>query len=101
MVLRTALIVIIALLAVAVVFPLYSLLSMSLQDMDGEYVGLENFRIYFDTPALFASITNSLSVAISATLIVLGIAFVYAYACLLYTSPSPRDQSGSRMPSSA
>ena len=80
MVLRIALVVIIALLAVAVVFPLYSLLSMSLQDMDGEYVGLENFRIYFDTPALFASITNSLSVAISATLIVLGIAFVYAYA---------------------
>ncbi len=80
MVLRTALVVIIALLAVAVVFPLYSLLSMSLQDMDGEYVGLENFRIYFDTPALFASITNSLSVAISATLIVLGFAFVYAYA---------------------
>ena len=80
MVLRTALVVIIALLAVAVVFPLYSLLSMSLQDMDGEYVGLENFRVYFDTPALFASITNSLSVAISATLIVLGIAFVYAYA---------------------
>ena len=80
MVLRTALVVIIALLAVAVVFPLYSLLSMSLQDMDGEDVGLENFRIYFDTPALFASITNSLSVAISVTLIVLGIAFVYAYA---------------------
>ena len=80
MVLRTALVVIIALLAMAVVFPLYSLLSMSLQDMDGEHVGLENFRIYFDTPALFASITNSLSVAISATLIVLGIAFVYAYA---------------------
>ncbi|MFL2773174.1 MAG: putative 2-aminoethylphosphonate ABC transporter permease subunit [bacterium] len=79
-VLRTALVVIIALLAVAVVFPLYSLLSMSLQDMDGEYVGLENFRIYFDTPALFASITNSLSLAISSTLIVLGIAFVYAYA---------------------
>ena len=23
------------------------------------------------------------------------------YSCLLYTSPSPRDQSGSRMPSSA
>ncbi len=80
MVLRIALVVIIALLAVAVVFPLYSLLSMSLQNMDGDYVGLENFRIYFDTPALFASITNSLSVAISATLIVLGIAFVYAYA---------------------
>ena len=24
-----------------------------------------------------------------------------AYVCLLYTSPSPRDQRGSRMPSSA
>ena len=25
----------------------------------------------------------------------------WPYACLLYTSPSPRDQRGSRMPSSA
>ena len=25
----------------------------------------------------------------------------YLYTCLLYTSPSPRDQRGSRMPSSA
>ena len=28
-------------------------------------------------------------------------AMVDAYTCLLYTSPSPRDQRGSRMPSSA
>ena len=27
--------------------------------------------------------------------------FRYGYVCLLYTSPSPRDQRGSRMPSSA
>ena len=27
--------------------------------------------------------------------------FYYATSCLLYTSPSPRDQRGSRMPSSA
>ena len=26
---------------------------------------------------------------------------IEAYVCLLYTSPSPRDQRGSRMPSSA
>ena len=26
---------------------------------------------------------------------------LYSYTCLLYTSPSPRDQRGSRMPSSA
>ena len=27
--------------------------------------------------------------------------FTWIYSCLLYTSPSPRDQRGSRMPSSA
>eukprot|EP00829_Urostomides_striatus_P004127 TRINITY_DN14452_c0_g1_i1.p2 TRINITY_DN14452_c0_g1~~TRINITY_DN14452_c0_g1_i1.p2 ORF type:complete len:105 (+),score=53.85 TRINITY_DN14452_c0_g1_i1:3-317(+) len=35
----------------------------------------------------------------------LDLCFVYkmavSYSCLLYTSPSPRDQRGSRMPSSA
>ena len=38
------------------------------------------------------SLTLSMGVAIY-----LGI----SYSCLLYTSPSPRDQRGSRMPSSA
>ena len=30
-----------------------------------------------------------------------GVSFQSPYDCLLYTSPSPRDQRGSRMPSSA
>ena len=30
-----------------------------------------------------------------------GVDFLVANTCLLYTSPSPRDQRGSRMPSSA
>ena len=30
-----------------------------------------------------------------------GSPFLFGYACLLYTSPSPRDLSTSRMPSSA
>ena len=34
-------------------------------------------------------------------LLALAIDFSKAYNCLLYTSPSPRDQRGSRMPSSA
>ena len=80
LVLRTVLLIMIGLLVVVVVFPLYSLLSMSLQDMNGAFIGLKNFRMYFDTPALFTSITNSLTIGISATLIVLGIAFIYAYA---------------------
>ena len=35
-------------------------------------------------------------------LAIIGVLFAfYMYSCLLYTSPSPRDISGSRMPSSA
>ena len=30
-----------------------------------------------------------------------NVAFTYNNSCLLYTSPSPRDRYGSRMPSSA
>ena len=30
-----------------------------------------------------------------------GLFIMHVYICLLYTSPSPRDQRGSRMPSSA
>ena len=78
--LRSGLLLLITLLVIAVVFPLYSLLSKSFEDMDGEFVGLQNFREYFETPALFTSITNSLGVAISVALIVLVLAFVYAYA---------------------
>ena len=39
-----------------------------------------------------------------AALIIIGPDQIYSsdnYTCLLYTSPSPRDQRGSRMPSSA
>ena len=78
--LRTGLVLLIGLLLLAVVFPLYTLLSKSFEDRDGEFVGLQNFREYFETPALFTSITNSLGVAISVALIVLVLAFVYAYA---------------------
>ena len=61
--LRTGLVAVISLLAILVVLPLYSLLSKSLEDMDGNFVGLQNFHEYFQTPALLNSITNSLSVA--------------------------------------
>ena len=79
-VLRTGLVILIILLVITVLLPLYSLLSKSFEDMDGEFVGLQNFREYFETPALFTSITNSLGVAISCSSIVLILAFVYAYA---------------------
>jgi hypothetical protein len=55
----TGLVLVISLLAILVVLPLYSLLSKSLEDMDGNFVGLQNFHEYFQTPSLLNSITNS------------------------------------------
>ena len=51
-------------------------------ELDPDFVGITN---NFDSEALATSLTGS------------GI----DYGCLLYTSPSPRDQRGARMPSSA
>ena len=42
--------------------------------------GLENYRSYFSTPALFRSIGNSLTIAIISTIITVSLAFGFAYA---------------------
>ena len=64
----------------AIAFPLYALLSKSFQSADGTFIGLTNYITYLTTPALSWSIGNSLKVTMLATLIVLLIAFIYAYA---------------------
>ena len=65
---------------VTLVLPLYWLLSKSFQNQNGDFVGLANYIQYFSTPALFASVWNSLFIALLSTAIVLPLAFVYAYA---------------------
>ena len=70
----------IAMLGITLILPLWWLLSKSFQDRDGAFVGLANYVEYFSTPALFASVWNSLFIALLTTAIVLPIAFVYAYA---------------------
>ena len=45
---------------------------------------------------LVASVVDTVTLVLWKALL-----YTLAYACLLYTSPSPRDQRGSRMPSSA
>ena len=63
-----------------VALPLWALLSKSFQDPAGQFVGLANYRIYFTTPALAASLFNSVWVAALTTAIVIPLAFGYAYA---------------------
>ena len=66
-------------LLVTLILPLYSLLSRSMLDNSGAYVGLEYFRTYLTTPALSSSFHNSLFIASAATGIVIPLAFGVAW----------------------
>jgi iron(III) transport system permease protein len=67
-------------LAASVLLPLYVMLSKSLENADGGFVGLANYAHFFRTPALFNSIFNSLYISVTATAILLVVTFVYGYA---------------------
>jgi iron(III) transport system permease protein len=67
-------------LLVIVGLPLWSLLAKGFEDRDGKFVGLANYVSYFSTPALFDSALNSFHVAAVCTLVVVPLAFFYAYA---------------------
>ncbi len=68
------------LLIVAIVLPLWTLLSKSFLDGEGNFVGLANYAAYFANPILVDSLRNSVLVALLATAIVIPLAFLYAYA---------------------
>ena len=80
LVMRGGVLAVAGVLLVTVGLPLWSLLAKGFEDRDGRFVGLANFLAYFSTPALFDSGLNSAHVAVVATLIVVPLAFVYAYA---------------------
>jgi iron(III) transport system permease protein len=69
-----------AVLVLIIALPLWALLSKSLENTDGKFVGLANFVSYATTPSLFHSLLNSLLVAGVTTAIVVPLAFLYAYA---------------------
>ncbi len=52
----------------------------SVQDQKGNFIGLKNYLIYLNEPALFQSFFNSLFIAIVSTIIVVILAFSFAYA---------------------
>ena len=60
--------------------PLFMILVKSVQDRDGAFVGLQQFREYFATPALRQSILHTLSIAGAVTAITVPLAFTFAYA---------------------
>jgi iron(III) transport system permease protein len=69
-----------AFLVVALVLPLGSLLMRAFEDQQGGFVGLANFGAYVTTPSLVLSAWNSVWTAALTTVIVVPVAFGYAYA---------------------
>ena len=67
-------------LVVTLAMPLYTMMSKSVRDHDGVFVGFANYIDYFSTPALTYSIWNSLQVASITTFITVTIGFTFAYA---------------------
>jgi iron(III) transport system permease protein len=70
----------ILILLVTIAAPLGVLLLKSFEDKTGAFVGLDNYIRYFSTPSLVVSLWNSIWIAALSTVIVVGLAFGYAYA---------------------
>lgn len=70
----------IAFLVVTTVLPLYAILSKSVENKAGDFVGLTNYLEYIDNPSLINSITNSLTIAALTTVVVISLALLTAYA---------------------
>lgn len=67
-------------LAVGLVLPLLTLLVRAFEDTNGAFVGLANFAAYVTTPALLRAAWNSVWTAALTTIVVVPLAFGYAYA---------------------
>ncbi len=67
-------------LVVVMFLPLYAMLSKSFEDAEGNYIGFANYLEYFSTPTLVTSAHHTITIGVITTVIVVGLAFVYAYA---------------------
>nr|WP_264876036.1 putative 2-aminoethylphosphonate ABC transporter permease subunit [Vibrio agarivorans] len=63
-----------------ILMPLWAMLKKSVQNSQGEFVGLENFATYFASEALWRSVENTFTLGLLVTVIVTTLAFGYAYA---------------------
>ena len=69
-----------AILYLFLLYPLGEVLWRSLLDNNGHFIGAANYVRYVSTPAIAASITNSLYVSVAAMALTVTLAFGYAYA---------------------
>lgn len=76
---RTGLLLVALFLLVTLIGPLYALLSKSVKDKEGTFIGLDNFVRFFHEPGLSVAITNSLKVSLIAATITIVLAFLFSY----------------------
>jgi iron(III) transport system permease protein len=77
---NVAALVVITAVVLLIVLPLYFVLSKSMQDAAGNFVGLRNFVEYANNLALRRSVYNSLFVSVLTAAITVPLAFAYSYA---------------------
>ncbi|WP_417878043.1 putative 2-aminoethylphosphonate ABC transporter permease subunit [Vibrio sp.] len=65
---------------VFILMPLWAMLTKSVHNSDGEFVGLANFATYFSSSSLWASVGNTFTLGLVVTTVVGILAFGYAYA---------------------
>lgn len=63
-----------------ILMPLWAMLTKSVQNADGEFVGLANFATYFSSSSLWVSVGNTCTLGVTVTSVVGVLAFGYAYA---------------------
>ncbi|HCG7085949.1 TPA: putative 2-aminoethylphosphonate ABC transporter permease subunit [Vibrio parahaemolyticus] len=63
-----------------ILMPLWAMLAKSVQNSDGEFVGLANFATYFSSSSLWVSVGNTFTLGLVVTTVVGILAFGYAYA---------------------
>ncbi|MEG0297596.1 MAG: putative 2-aminoethylphosphonate ABC transporter permease subunit [Clostridium sp.] len=70
---------IISVFLVLLAFPILMVFFKAFQNFDGQFVGFQNFIDYLPTRGFIVSLKNSIFVSLMATVITLGLAFLYAY----------------------
>ena len=63
-----------------VLLPVYAMLSKSFEDEEHNYVGIANYVEYFGSPALVTSAWHTIVIGVVTMVIVVVLAFMYAYA---------------------
>ena len=79
-ILASILIILTLLMGFFILAPMFTMFAKSVQDIDGNFIGLTNFTAYFASTAMLNSIANTVTVGLVTTTIVGVLAFSYAYA---------------------